>query len=968
MDNRTKIVVGMEPSRKAALERVLRDRGLSYKEWIDEKIDESLGAGFNPDDPSIERPLVETASPGDQEVVAQFDKIDWAFSASDTTYLSHNIHPYPAKFIPQIPRNIIRLLSTPGELVWDPFGGAGTTALEALILGRRAISSDLNPVAKVIGEAKTATVTSARSKSLIDFASQVDGAYRAGPSAVASLMASQFLGKETYAPDIPNIEKWFHPSAIRELAYLKATIRDIEPTVNRAIALAAFSRVIVRASFQDSETRYVSKPREVDPGEVLHLFALDLKSIVRKLRNSAPFIRFREARFVTADLRNSEIVAPSSVDLVVTSPPYPNSTDYHLYHRFRLFWLDDDPRKMSKREIGSHLRHQREDSGIENYKEEMTLCLERIAQALSPGRYAVLVVGDGVYKGATYRTAEILNQEAPRCGLRPVGEVGREVHQTKRSFISPARRIRSETMLILQRPSSETTYWLVPPSYKAWPYEHDLQRLESAEIFRSELESNSTDDLSVVTSAPIWRRLSKLAFTHGLSTSGMNSITSWQAILENGVPNQEASSSKNSKYLTHGIHDYKGKFYPQLAKSLLAVSSLPTKARVFDPFCGSGTLILESYLAGHTAIGTDVNPMAIRISKAKLDVLDLDPAMVDDVLSEFIEALANLDYGEEHSEEFARISRPELEAWFPAPVILKLGSILRRIRQIPNPALQNLIHVCLSSIIREISQQEPRDLRIRRRKSEIDDAPVSELLIKRLKDARTNLKKFWKTSNWAPDPLGTAQLELADCRDTEALRNIGLFGGEIDAVITSPPYATALPYIDTDRLSLLAIDGLSSAERKPLEESLIGSREITKRKRLGYEELIEMGNFGAVYSPSAISVIKELHSLNNGGRVGFRRRNKAALLYRYYTGMCTALDNLNELVRPGGSLIFVVGDNWTKAGGRKVAIPTTKFLLEEAKTRGWNLNNSIPITVTRENRVHRRNSITDNQILHFSKH
>jgi hypothetical protein len=56
---------------------------------------------------------------------------DWAFADDDISFLTHDVHPYPAKYIPQIPANLIRRLSLPGELVLDPFGGSGTTATEA---------------------------------------------------------------------------------------------------------------------------------------------------------------------------------------------------------------------------------------------------------------------------------------------------------------------------------------------------------------------------------------------------------------------------------------------------------------------------------------------------------------------------------------------------------------------------------------------------------------------------------------------------------------------------------------------------------------------------------------------------------------------------------------------------------------------------------------------------------------------
>ena len=76
-------------------------------------------------------------------------------------------------------------------------------------------------------------------------------------------------------------------------------------------------------------------------GEVIYLFVSNLAHALKKAKEIAPLLRFREAQFVTADLRENVVgegtaISPNSIDLVVTSPPYPNSTDYHLYHRFRL--------------------------------------------------------------------------------------------------------------------------------------------------------------------------------------------------------------------------------------------------------------------------------------------------------------------------------------------------------------------------------------------------------------------------------------------------------------------------------------------------------------------------------------------------------------------------------------------------------------------------------------------------------
>ena len=67
-----------------------------------------------------------------------------------TTYLTHNFHTYPAKFIPQIPKSTIKALTREGDIILDPFCGCGTTLVEANLLNRRAIGVDLTPIATLV--------------------------------------------------------------------------------------------------------------------------------------------------------------------------------------------------------------------------------------------------------------------------------------------------------------------------------------------------------------------------------------------------------------------------------------------------------------------------------------------------------------------------------------------------------------------------------------------------------------------------------------------------------------------------------------------------------------------------------------------------------------------------------------------------------------------------------------------------
>ena len=79
---------------------------------------------------------------------------DLDFHGSDGRRSTHGWHPFPAKFPPQLPGHFIERLSRPGDVVFDPMFGSGTTILEAVRLQRNAIGCDIDPLARLIAEAK----------------------------------------------------------------------------------------------------------------------------------------------------------------------------------------------------------------------------------------------------------------------------------------------------------------------------------------------------------------------------------------------------------------------------------------------------------------------------------------------------------------------------------------------------------------------------------------------------------------------------------------------------------------------------------------------------------------------------------------------------------------------------------------------------------------------------------------------
>ena len=893
------------------------------------------------------------------ECVAKiFASIDWSFTNEDTGFLTHDLHPYPAKFIPQIPGYSIARLSLPGELVFDPFGGSGTTALEAVRLGRRALSMDANAVGTLIGRVKTSNLDRNAARELHAVRSFLT-------TRSADLPHPQLLCSEhtDYLPDIPNIDKWFPVTSRGELAAIRSRIAKLKNEKARDIALLALSRIALAVSFQDSETRYSSKPRDIPQRETIRRFLAALDTIIRNVMRTQPALRYSVCDFLTADTRKlaQGRYKSDSVDLIVTSPPYGNANDYHLYHRFRLLWLGYDPRQFGRIEIGSHLRHQKESSGFELYLTEMEQSLSGMYRLLKPGRYAVIVVGDAVYEKVLYPAAKVFCKTAEKVGFETVCVEERNIHRTKRSFVAAGRRATTENLLVIRKPPKKVSVWFTSAPYKLWPYESVLREREIESVVGVPTNNDNSKTLKLTLDPYSVTKARRLVFTHGVGMAELDPEPTWQAIIENGFACQP-SARKDPKYVTHGLHPYKGKFYPQLAKGLMNLGRLKSGESIYDPFCGSGTTLLEGYLNGHRTFGCDMNPLAAKIAKAKVGILDINPDVVRETFGALVSQIEDAPAKpEDEKDQFNPQCFEEILNWFPIQVIAKLNWLLTAIRSVSEGVVRDFLEVVLSSIIRDVSQQDPTDLRIRRRKKPLQDADVFQMYLDVLDTQYTRIENFWSVRGYSPERFQPSKIVAGDARDKKTLTDLGLPRHSVDLVLTSPPYATALPYIDTDRLSLLLLFGMDSSSRRPVEHQLIGSREIITKQRQELEQIIV--DRTSILPDGVCDYLHTLHHRLSMADVGFRRKNMPSLLTRFFLDMASVLENCCDILRPGGEAMIIIGDNRMRVDSDYERIPTTKFVSDIAVNCGMELVECIDISVTTENLVHMKNAITENVVL-----
>jgi hypothetical protein len=422
------------------------------------------------------------------------------------------------------------------------------------------------------------------------------------------------------------------------------------------------------------------------------------------------------------------------------------------------------------------------------------------------------------------------------------------------------------------------------------------------------------------------------------------------------IPNRRAL-----RYGTHGIHEYRGKFFPQLVRALINIAEVPRRGVVIDPMCGSGTTLVEGVLGGYRAVGADINPLSVMITKTKCALLELSPNTLakayDSVRSLLLRPNPRKGSTFAHLRRLPEADQRYLQNWFSEDVLRDLELIVSGIALQRNAVVRDFMRLALSNTLRSVSWQKKDDLRVRKEvRLDIEIDPVKEFLEEVGRSVRVVLALLYQGSG---APLGTALVDEVDACSLpgrwQRWRN------KADAVITSPPYATALPYLDTDRLSLCYLGLLSRPEHRKRDQLMIGNREITERGRRNYWELFEAHQHDL--PDSVRKLVVSVDKLNSRSEVGFRRRNLAALLGKYFLDMRTVFLNIRALLAKGAPAYIVVGDNHTVAGGKHVDIRTADLLMDLAENVGLKPEDRISMEMLVSRDIFRRNAVGSEAIL-----
>lgn len=420
----------------------------------------------------------------------------------------------------------------------------------------------------------------------------------------------------------------------------------------------------------------------------------------------------------------------------------------------------------------------------------------------------------------------------------------------------------------------------------------------------------------------------------------------------------------DTREYTHGIHSYPAMMVCPISRNIIKImKGIMPISSLFDPFSGSGTVLVEGLLSGiPNVVGNDINPLALFLAKVKTTQLDISTLQsyannlldsiqnryeqyilqidsVDDVLTNAYELDLTAKHGwgdnaphylteycEKNNVDINIPSFKNIGYWFKPRVILLLQIIKDEINKIEDKNMRNFAFVAFSESIRLVSNRRNGEFKMFR----MPPVKVAKFVPDVINEFSTILQRNIEKMN--------AFVEA--CSDTGTNSKVTIFQNNatvlqdvpnesIDLVVTSPPYGdsrTTVAYGEYSRLSLqwLGIDNLSEKEIMGIDKSLMGGAKF----RNGFE-----------YTIPSQSLRESLF------RIKDKDLERAGDVYSFYNDLKNSIKAVSEKTKIGGYHFWVVGNRTVKGELLKTDVIITEIAdsygLEHVYTIDRNIINKV---------------------------
>ena len=348
----------------------------------------------------------------------------------------------------------------------------------------------------------------------------------------------------------------------------------------------------------------------------------------------------------------------------------------------------------------------------------------------------------------------------------------------------------------------------------------------------------------------------------------------------------------NTKEFTHCFHSYPAMMIPQVARRLIDKYGKKSKY-LFDPYCGTGTSLVEANLKNINAIGTDLNPLARLIAKTKTNQINLQT--LDLYLKDFNDKLFSYRFGLRDSLSIVFPEFQNINYWFSKDVQLKLSIIKEYIEKISDEAVQNFFKVAFSETVRESSWTKNSEFKLVRMSSiqlekfQPDVFGIMEFKLSRNKSGLISYQNAKKNS---------ANTNVYEFNTVKGVPPDILPENSVDLVVTSPPYGDSRTTVAYGQFSRLANQWMGYSEASQVDKILMGGVRNGKSKKFNSKALNE--------------TIEKIQKEDE---------NRSRDVISFFTEYEKSIKNISTTIKSGCYACYVVGNRSVKG----FTIPTDEI-------------------------------------------
>lgn len=357
----------------------------------------------------------------------------------------------------------------------------------------------------------------------------------------------------------------------------------------------------------------------------------------------------------------------------------------------------------------------------------------------------------------------------------------------------------------------------------------------------------------------------------------------------------------NTKRYTHCFHPYPAMMIPQVAGRILNEFGKEAKL-LFDPYCGTGTSLVEANLRGINAIGTDINPLARLIAKVKTTVIH--PEILDKYLKGFNDFVFQIKLGT--IKVNPNISNfKNIDYWFKKETQFWLAVIKEYIEQIEDKDVQDFFKVAFSETVRQVSLTRNSEFKLYRmtpQQIEKFNPDVLSVMVEKLVRNRNGMVEYISLKD------NNAISKIYNFNTVYQIPEDILSPYSVNIVITSPPYGDSRTTVAYGQFSRLSNQWLGLEELNEVDKKCMGG--IRKR---------EIKNFGFEPLDKVLSQIADID------------KNRMYDVVSFYIDYERSINNVSKIVKKGGIVAYVVGNRRVKG----IEIPNDEITREFFERNGF---------------------------------